>query len=124
MFDTARLDRAGGVHDTDPDPPAQLGQRAAGAGLRTASLDEVVNADSAAVRHQMTATRRERATVGNRAGEPERLAAHALCFLLVRGGGHRCGVADCALPGECDVTSQRIEIRDRAGQGAREPGLW
>jgi hypothetical protein len=42
MFDTARLDRAGGVHDIDPDPLAALGRRAAAAGLRTASLDEVL----------------------------------------------------------------------------------
>jgi tetratricopeptide (TPR) repeat protein len=42
MFDTARLDRAGGVSPTDPDPIAQLGRRAATAGLRTASLDEVL----------------------------------------------------------------------------------
>ncbi|MGO9286856.1 MAG: hypothetical protein ACLP75_28850 [Mycobacterium sp.] len=42
MFDTARLDRAGGVQDSDPDPLAELGQRAAGGGLRTASLDEVL----------------------------------------------------------------------------------
>ena len=42
MFDTARLDRTGGVEDTDPDPLAELGRRAAAAGLRTASLDEVL----------------------------------------------------------------------------------
>jgi glycosyltransferase involved in cell wall biosynthesis len=42
MFDTARLDRAGGVHGVDPDPIAALGRRAATAGLRTASLDEVL----------------------------------------------------------------------------------
>ena len=42
MFDTARLDRAVGVQDGDPDPPAQRGRPAAGARLRTASLDEVL----------------------------------------------------------------------------------
>jgi hypothetical protein len=42
MFDTARLDRAGGVHGTDTDAIAELGRRAAAAGLRTASLDEVL----------------------------------------------------------------------------------
>ena len=42
MFDTARLDRAGGVDGTDPDPIAELGRRAAAAGLHTASLDEVL----------------------------------------------------------------------------------
>lgn len=42
MFDTARLNRAGGLDDTDPDPIAALGRRAAAAGLRTASLDEVL----------------------------------------------------------------------------------
>jgi hypothetical protein len=42
MFDTARLDRAGGVHDSDPDPIGALGQRAAAARLGTASLDEVL----------------------------------------------------------------------------------
>ncbi len=42
MFDTARLDRAGGVRGTDPDPYAELAGRAATAGLRTAALDEVL----------------------------------------------------------------------------------
>ena len=42
MFETARLDRTGGIDATDPDPIAGLGQRAAAAGLRTASLDEVL----------------------------------------------------------------------------------
>ncbi len=42
MFDTTRLDRAGGVHDADPDPFAALAQRAATARLCTASLDEVL----------------------------------------------------------------------------------
>ncbi|HEY1440287.1 MAG TPA: glycosyl transferase, partial [Mycobacterium sp.] len=43
MFDTARLDRAvGGVQGTGPDATAQRGRPAAGAGLRTASLDEVL----------------------------------------------------------------------------------
>ncbi len=42
MFDTARLDRAGGLGANDPDPIAELGWRAAAIGLRTASLDEVL----------------------------------------------------------------------------------
>jgi hypothetical protein len=42
MFDTARLDRARGVQGTGPDATAQRGRPAAGAGLRTASLDEVL----------------------------------------------------------------------------------
>ncbi len=42
MFDTARLDRAGGLKDTDTAPPAQRRRPAADAGLRTASLDEVL----------------------------------------------------------------------------------
>jgi hypothetical protein len=42
MFDTARLDRAGGVEGTDPDPIAALGRRSAAAALQTASLDEVL----------------------------------------------------------------------------------
>ena len=42
MFDTTRLDRAGDMQDTDTDPIAELGRRAATAGLRTASLDEVL----------------------------------------------------------------------------------
>ncbi len=42
MFDTARLDRAVGVQDSDPDPSARQGRPAARAGLRTASLDEVL----------------------------------------------------------------------------------
>jgi hypothetical protein len=39
MFDTARLDRAVGVHNSDP---AQRGRPTTSAGLRTASLDEVL----------------------------------------------------------------------------------
>ncbi len=42
MFDTQRLDRAGGVAATDPDPIAELARRATAAGLHTASLDEVL----------------------------------------------------------------------------------
>jgi tetratricopeptide (TPR) repeat protein len=42
MFDTTRLDQAGGVPGTDPDPITELARRAAAAGLRTASLDEVL----------------------------------------------------------------------------------
>jgi hypothetical protein len=42
MFDTERLDRAGGFDTTAQDPVAELGQRAFDAGLRTASLDEVL----------------------------------------------------------------------------------
>ena len=42
MFDTARLDRAIGVHDNDPAPPTQRRRPPTRAGLRTASLDEVL----------------------------------------------------------------------------------
>jgi glycosyltransferase involved in cell wall biosynthesis len=42
MFDTARLDQAGGVEGSDPDPIAELGRRAVAVGLQTASLDEVL----------------------------------------------------------------------------------
>jgi glycosyltransferase involved in cell wall biosynthesis len=42
MFDTARLDRAGGVEGIDRDLIAELGKRSADAGLRTASLDGVL----------------------------------------------------------------------------------
>jgi hypothetical protein len=42
MFETARLDRTGGIDGTDPDPIAGVGRRAGAAGLRTASLDEVL----------------------------------------------------------------------------------
>ena len=42
MFDTARLDQAGGVRGTAPDPITELARRAAAAGLQTASLDEVL----------------------------------------------------------------------------------
>jgi hypothetical protein len=42
MFDTARLDRARGVHNSDPDPPTQRSRLATSAGPRTASLDEVL----------------------------------------------------------------------------------
>ncbi len=41
MFDTTRLDQAGGVDGTDADPIAEL-RRAAAAGLQTASLDKVL----------------------------------------------------------------------------------
>jgi glycosyltransferase involved in cell wall biosynthesis len=42
MFDTARLDRVGGTRADAPDPLAELGRRAAAAGLAAASLDEVL----------------------------------------------------------------------------------
>jgi hypothetical protein len=42
MFDTAPLDRTGGMDSTNPDPIAELGRCAAAAGLQTASLDEVL----------------------------------------------------------------------------------
>jgi len=42
MFDTALLDRAGGVHAAERDVITALDRRAAAAGLRTASLDEVL----------------------------------------------------------------------------------
>jgi glycosyltransferase involved in cell wall biosynthesis len=42
MFETTRLDRASGIDGTAPDPIAKLGRHAAAAGLRTASLDEVL----------------------------------------------------------------------------------
>ena len=42
MFETARLDRAGGIDVTDHDPITELGRRAAAAGLHPASLDEVL----------------------------------------------------------------------------------
>jgi glycosyltransferase involved in cell wall biosynthesis len=42
MFDTARLRRAGDLRVGDTDPLAELGRRATAAGLRTASLDEVL----------------------------------------------------------------------------------
>jgi hypothetical protein len=42
MFDTARLDRAGGIDPTSLDPLNELGRRAATTGLRTATLDEVL----------------------------------------------------------------------------------
>ncbi|VBA50422.1 hypothetical protein LAUMK142_02586 [Mycobacterium pseudokansasii] len=42
MFDTTRLDRAGGVDGMDPDPIAELGRRASAARLHTATLDEVL----------------------------------------------------------------------------------
>lgn len=47
MFDTARLDRLGGILANDPDPLAELGRRAVAAGLATASLDEVLCVTSA-----------------------------------------------------------------------------
>jgi hypothetical protein len=42
MFDTARLDRAVGVQNANPDPTAQRGRPTSSARLRTASLDEVL----------------------------------------------------------------------------------
>jgi hypothetical protein len=41
MFDVARLNRAVGVQNCDPDPPTRSGQPTPPAGLRVASLDEV-----------------------------------------------------------------------------------
>ena len=42
MFDTARLDRAVGVRNSDPNPSAQKARPVASAKLRPASLDEVL----------------------------------------------------------------------------------
>jgi hypothetical protein len=42
MFETARLDRIRGFGGTHRDPIAELGGRATDAGLKTASLDEVL----------------------------------------------------------------------------------
>ncbi|MGH3523867.1 MAG: glycosyltransferase, partial [Mycobacterium sp.] len=42
MFDTARLDRTGGIGGTDPDPLTELARRATAAGLCTASFDQVL----------------------------------------------------------------------------------
>jgi hypothetical protein len=42
MFETTRLDSTGGLDGTEEDPIAELSRRAAAAGLRTASLDEVL----------------------------------------------------------------------------------
>jgi tetratricopeptide (TPR) repeat protein len=42
MFDTARLDQAGGVRGADAEPITDLARRASAAGLQTASLDEVL----------------------------------------------------------------------------------
>ncbi len=42
MVDTARLDRAGGLQGSDPNPPAQHQRPAASPGLRIATLDEVL----------------------------------------------------------------------------------
>jgi hypothetical protein len=45
MFDTGRLDRIGAVAGTDGDLIAKLGQQASGAGLVTATLDQVLCQD-------------------------------------------------------------------------------
>jgi len=42
MFDTTRLDQAGGLKDADPDPLTALRRRATATGLHTATLDEVL----------------------------------------------------------------------------------
>ena len=42
MFETARLDRMGGFGGAHRDPVAELGRRATDAGLKTATLDEVL----------------------------------------------------------------------------------
>jgi glycosyltransferase involved in cell wall biosynthesis len=42
MYDTARLDQTGGIDTADPDPLVALARKAAGVGLQTASLDEVL----------------------------------------------------------------------------------
>jgi Sulfotransferase domain/Glycosyl transferase family 2 len=66
MFDTTRLDRAGGEAGTDPDPIADLDRRAAATELHTASLDEVLciadRADGLAT--GVVATRRRRCRAG------------------------------------------------------------
>jgi len=58
MFDTTRLDRAGGFGGSDPDPMAELGWRAVAIGLRTASLDEVLCIAGARPAHQPKAAAR------------------------------------------------------------------
>ncbi len=42
LFDLTRLDRAGGLNSFNNGAIGELGRRAAAAGLRTASLDEVL----------------------------------------------------------------------------------
>jgi hypothetical protein len=42
MFDTTRLDHAGGIDDTASDPLTELTQRATTTGLHTATLDEIL----------------------------------------------------------------------------------
>jgi hypothetical protein len=42
MFDTARLDQAGGLYGSDPHPITDLARCAAAGRLQTASLDEVL----------------------------------------------------------------------------------
>ncbi|BBZ40953.1 hypothetical protein MCNS_40160 [Mycobacterium conspicuum] len=58
MFDTARLDRAGGVKGSESDPVAELGRRAVAVGLQTASLDEVLCIAAAPPAQQPTAPAR------------------------------------------------------------------
>jgi tetratricopeptide (TPR) repeat protein len=59
MFDTALLDRAGGIGGSDPDPIAELGWRAVAVGLQTASLDEVLCIAGAIPAHQPKAPARQ-----------------------------------------------------------------
>ncbi|GAB2997743.1 glycosyltransferase [Mycobacterium bourgelatii] len=55
MFDTARLDRVGGIRANDRDPLAELGRRATTAGLATASLDEVLCVNTVPTRQSVHA---------------------------------------------------------------------
>lgn len=50
MYDTERLHAAGETRATDPDPIKKLGRRAVAAGLRFASLDEVLCVDTLTLR--------------------------------------------------------------------------
>jgi hypothetical protein len=76
MFDTARLDRAGGIGVSDPDPIPELGWRAAAVGLQTASLDEVLCIASARLVQQPKApapvTKKAPAKKGHRPKTPPR----------------------------------------------------
>ncbi|MEE6180084.1 glycosyl transferase, partial [Mycobacterium sp. 050134] len=42
MFDTTRLNQAGGLKATDPDPLTELQRRALALGQQTATLDEIL----------------------------------------------------------------------------------
>jgi glycosyltransferase involved in cell wall biosynthesis len=94
MFDTTRLDRAGGVNDADHDPMAELERRAAAAGLQTATLDEVLCRGFRTIRAQLPLGDQTFITVIGRGHSGTRAIAHTLAQSGVFMGGPLNDAAD------------------------------